>query len=86
MAKSLTIHRMDDALAGRISQKARQDHLSLNREVKQLLEHALGLRGSASPVPCADFREFCGAWEPEEVQRFEQARADFEKVDEADWR
>lgn len=86
MPKSLTIHKIDDRLAERLAERARQEHLSLNQEVKLLLENALGLKGSGQAARHADFGEFCGTWDDEEARRFEQATADSGKVDEADWR
>jgi len=83
---SITIHGIDDHLAGLLKKKAEDAGTSMNRTVKRLLEEAMGLK----PRPKHDRRElyesFLGVWTDRDVEAFRSATADFEKVDDADWR
>ena len=41
--KSITIHGIDDPLAGLIKSRAQSEGLSINKTVKKLLEESLGV-------------------------------------------
>ncbi|MBI5211342.1 MAG: hypothetical protein HY927_15315 [Elusimicrobia bacterium] len=82
--KSLTIHGMDDAMAGRLAARAKEAGVSLNKLVKSLLAKALGLPSVRSERR-KDFDAFCGVWTPKEAEVFRGAVRGFEKIDREDW-
>lgn len=82
--KSITIHNLEDRLAKRIEQKAKESGLSLNKTIKRLLAQALGLP-PAGQDHSPDFEEFLGIWSQEEFDAFQNQTAEFEKVDSTDW-
>jgi hypothetical protein len=84
--KSLTIHGLDEQLAALIKQKASEDGLSLNKEIKKLLELSLGLRERESMAHRDEFQQFLGVWTPMEEAEFRATQVDFNKVDTSDWR
>ena len=85
MPKSITIHGLDDRLSRRIEEKARTEGRSLNRTIKILLEEAIEPKVDAAARRDA-FIEFLGVWKRRDVEEFEAATADLEKIEEDDWR
>ena len=49
--KSLTIHALDEQLAAQIKQRAREQSVSMNEVVKQLLAESLGTPAAGMPEP-----------------------------------
>ena len=82
---TLTIHALDATVEKRIRSMAKRDGRSLNQTIKELLAVSTGVRPLPGADHRADFAEFHGIWNMQDVQEFEAATADFEKVDEADW-
>ena len=82
--KSLTIHGMDDELAGRLVRQARAGGLSLNKLIKNLLAKALGL-ATAGTQRRGDFDDLCGSWTPGEAASFRKELRDLERADPEDW-
>jgi hypothetical protein len=54
--KSITIHKLDEALARVLTEKARKEGLSISELVKRLLRAALGLSES---IGASRWIEFC---------------------------
>lgn len=83
--KSITIHNLDDPLNTLIREKAKNEGLSLNNTIKNLLAEALGLSRKKGESRKNDFLDLCGVWSAEEVQEFNKQAGDFEKIDREDW-
>ena len=83
--KSITIHGVDDQLAKLIKDRARADGLSINKTVKLLLEQALGIKLKAAETNKEQFKEFCGIWTKDDLEEFEAATEDMNKIDEDEW-
>lgn len=83
--KSITIHGVDDQLAGRLKQAAEAGGLSMNRTVKRLLEEALGMKPRPSGHNRDQFEAFRGVWSREDLAQFRQATTDLEQTYEGDW-
>lgn len=83
--KSITIHALDDDLAEGIEKKAREEGLSLNKTIKQLLRESLGLMPNQVRDRREEFSDLFGCWSKEEAEEFETAVQDFERIDAQDW-
>ena len=85
--KSITLHKLDDDLAGELELHARREGVSINRLVKRLLRASLGLDKPAAINRRADFEDLFGGWSEEEEQGFKRRLADLEHVspDERVW-
>lgn len=84
--KSITIHGMEPDLASRLEQTARESGLSLNKTIKNLLAAALGLPASRQADRRRHFEDLCGAWSKSDAKAFRQSLADFDRVDDEDWK
>lgn len=82
--KSITIHKLDDALAERLADIARDNNTSLNRTIKRLLADALGYDPQLAQRR-AGFAALCGVWNDEQRREVEANLADFESIDPRDW-
>ena len=80
---SITIHEIAPELNDRLSQRARQEGISKNQLVKNLLARAVGLPDSGGYSD--DYREFCGVWTAAEHAEFMAAQKGNMKVDPEDW-
>jgi len=83
--KSITIHGVDDHLAGLLKKEAERTATSMNRTVKRLLEEAMGLKPRPEGRNREHFESFLGVWSNGEQAEFRAATADFETVDDEDW-
>jgi len=83
---SLTIHGLDDQLAAQIKRRSKEQSVSMNVLVKQLLAEGLGIKLAAEPPHRSDFEEFCGTWKEKDVRAFEERVADMETIDPGDWK
>jgi predicted transcriptional regulator len=66
--KSITIHNMDDELAEKIENLARENNLSQNKYIKSVLREALFPDSKTSKKQ--DFRRFYGRWTMPQEQSF----------------
>lgn len=82
--KSITIHNIESPLLSLIKSKAKDDRLSLNKTIKNLLESAVGIKKCA-PKHQDDFAEFFGTWSQSDLQEFNDATRDLSMVDKKDW-
>ena len=83
-----TIKRIDKALERGIREFARQEHLSLNQAILQLLRKGASLDQSAAlgeKVGNALDR-FFGTWSGKEADQMRKVEEDFEGIDERMWR
>ena len=83
--KSITIHKLDEDLAGELEQHARREGVSINRMVKRLLRASLGLEKPAPVDRRADFEDLFGGWSEEEERRFKTRLADLERIAPDEW-
>lgn len=83
--KSITIHGLDDMLARQLQKQSRAWGQSLNKTIKQLLRHSLGITEQKKSYPKNDFSEFFGKWTTRDAKEFEKNVDVFEKVDPEDW-
>ena len=80
---SITIHEIAAELNERLSLRARQEGISKNQLVKDLLARAVGLKGDNGYAD--DYREFCGVWTAAEHAEFEASQEENAAVDPEDW-
>ncbi len=87
MSHQLTI-RYEDDLAREIEELAQREGISRNQAVLRLLKKAVGVdRPAASQdVIGSSLDWFVGSWTEEEAREFDEALADFERVDEDLWK
>ena len=83
--KSITIHKLDDDLAGELELHARREGVSINQLAKRLLRASLGLEKPAAVDRRADFEDLFGGWPEEEEQRFKRRLGDLEHVAPDEW-
>jgi hypothetical protein len=81
---SITIHGLEDPLDSLIREKARQQGISLNKVIKQLLAESFGLSQKNGP-PWNNFADLSGVWSPEDLEEFIRNTAEFSHVDPRDW-
>lgn len=86
MAKSITIHNLDDRLSMRLEEKARREGRSLNKTIKMVLEEAIEPKAGGAAARRDMFAEFLGVWKRSELDRFQAATAGLRQIDEDDWR
>jgi hypothetical protein len=82
--KHLTIRSVSPELAEALEQEKLSRGTSLNRTVLDLLERALGV-GAGRPRSNG-LAAGAGTWSEEEFERFEEATAAHEQIDEELWR
>ena len=83
---TLTIHALDPVTEKRIRVKARKEKKSLNQILKELLSGAVGVSTSSFPENhLEEFQEFSGIWSDKDLDEFNQAISDLERIDEKDW-
>ncbi|MDY7096190.1 MAG: hypothetical protein SX243_24715 [Acidobacteriota bacterium] len=79
--KHLTIRNIPEDLAAALEAEKERRQLSLSQTVIELLRHSLGVdqkRGNG-------LVRLAGRWSAEEQERFEQAVAPFEEIDQELW-
>lgn len=85
--KSITIHKIEEALAERLEQEAQRRRQSINRTVKEILEKALlGDRTDPSYQGKQGYYRFLGLWSPQEGVEIQKALEEFETVNPEDWK
>ncbi len=82
--KTMTIRNIPAELAEALENEKRRRGSSLNRTTLALLREALGL--SRAGPRSNGLRRLAGAWSNDEYQRFTQAIAPFDGIDEELWR
>ncbi len=87
MSHQLTI-RYEDDLAREIEELAQREGISRNQAVLRLLRQAIGVERptAGQDVIGSSFDWFVGSWTEEEARAFDEAVADFERVDEDLWK
>jgi hypothetical protein len=80
--KHLTIRNVSPELAAALEREKRDRGTSLNSTVLELLEGALGVGARRSN----GLAKLAGTWSKEQYQRFEEAVALTEQIDEELWR
>lgn len=82
---TLTVHALEPRVEKRIRSKAKREGQSLNRTIKKLLAESVGVSSSPQADHRDDFVEFLGEWNDQDAETFQNAVADFEKIDPSDW-
>lgn len=88
MTRQLTI-RYDDDIAREIEDLARREGLSRNQAVLRLLRKGAGIeegREGEEDVIGSSLDWFVGSWSEEQAREFDEAVADFERIDEELWK
>jgi plasmid stability protein len=83
--KSITIHKLDEALARVLEERARREGVSINRLVKRLLRSALGLEKEPEPDHRGDFLDLFGTWSDRETTEFLKRIEELETIEPQDW-
>jgi len=65
--------------------KAKEEHISINLLILQLVEQGIGFRGKKLKTMHHDLDFLAGTWTEKEGQIFEEKIKAFEKVDEELW-
>ena len=81
---SITIHGLEDPLDSLIRERARQQGLSLNKAIKQVLAESLGVSQDGQKNR-TDFADLCGVWSQDDLAEFARNTQDFAIVDLNDW-
>lgn len=81
---SITIHGLEDPLDSLIREKARQQGISLNKVIKQLLAESLGL-SAKNNSPKNDFADLSGVWSSEDLEEFIRNTEELSHIDPRDW-
>jgi hypothetical protein len=69
-----------------IKSKAREQGLSVNQTIKNILESSLGVKPKNRLARISDFEEFCGVWSKADLSAFNEKTKRLRKVDPEDWR
>ena len=81
--RHLTVRNVPSDLAEALEREKRRRRTSLNRTVIDLLRQTLGVGIEA---PRNGLERLAGGWTDEDLQRFEEATEEFERIDEEHWR
>ncbi|KAF0187844.1 MAG: hypothetical protein FD168_2289 [Desulfobulbaceae bacterium] len=81
---SITIHGLEDPLDSLIREKARQQGLSLNKTIKQLLAESLGV-STDNTKQQRNFDDLCGIWSPADSEEFIRNTRELSITDPKDW-
>ena len=81
---SITIHGLEDPMDSLIREKARQQGISLNKVIKQLLAESLGLSQKSNMLG-NDFADLSGVWSPEDLEEFTRNTEELSHVNPRDW-
>jgi hypothetical protein len=81
---SITIHGLEDPIDSLIREKARQQGVSLNKTIKQLLAESLGISPDTGKHQ-HDFADLSGIWSPEDLEEFTHNAQEFSTTDPTDW-
>ena len=80
----ITIHGLEDPIDSLLRERARQQGISLNKAIKQILAESFGLTLDTKKNR-HDFEDLSGAWTSEDVAEFSRAAQDFSIVEPRDW-
>ncbi len=83
--KSITIHGIDEPLVKLIKSRAKEEGLSINQTIKNILEASLGVKPRNYLDNIERFEEFCGIWSKKELSEFEKKTKMLRRVDPEDW-
>ena len=83
--KSMSIHGLDAEMEKLINKRAKNEKMSVNKFVKELLRKSLGL-GPEKKDNSAEFLDFFGVWTEDEQKSFQEAIKDLETVNPEDWK
>ena len=86
MMKSITLHNLDDQLALKIEEIARNEGTSLNKTIQKLLRQSLGLSKAPQQTNKEAFMDLFGVWNDEDYQEFHGNIGDLEKFNPDDWK
>ena len=82
--KSITLHGISEVLDRRIAEKCRETGLSQNKTVIQVLENAL--LPTRAEQRRLELMPLLVAWTDKDLAEFEKNTADFEVIDESEWK
>ena len=84
--KSITIHQIDEDIDKKLNELAREKRMSLNKTIKFLLRKALNLESNSKENRNKELTEFLGVWSKDDLNSFNKAVSEFEKISEEDWK
>ena len=82
--KQITLRGLPPELEQAIRKRAAEEHKSINRTIRDLLQQALGVESSDDKR--RDLSDLAGSWSDEDAQAFERATGIFDEIDEEVWR
>jgi hypothetical protein len=81
---SLTIKKLEPELLERLREQAREQGLSMNSFLRQLLARCVGLEPGVETF--TDLSELAGSWNDDDEQAFLEHTRPFREIDETLWR
>jgi len=84
--KSITIRGIDPGLDWVIKSRAKQNNLSVNQWILQMLKKVTGMGKEPVFRKHYDLDTLAGGWSKEEVKSFQKNTQIFEKIDEDLWK
>lgn len=84
--KSITIHQIDDDMEKKLNELAREKRMSLNKTIKYVLRRALNLDSSNNKNRKQVLQDFLGVWNKSDLEAFNNATIDFERITKEDWK
>ena len=84
--KAITIHGLDDVLAGTLKKRALEQGESVNSLVRRLLGEAMGMKPRPKGRNRSEFASFSGVWTEQDRREFQERSADFSRVNPEDWK
>ena len=70
---AITVRNLPPGVARAVRERAKREHLSLNKTVVKLLEEATGMSSNVRPTIHEDLDHFFGTWSDEEATAFDEA-------------
>jgi plasmid stability protein len=83
--KSITIHGLESNLDQKITQRAKEEGISINKAIKKILTEALLGPEQKITDHRDDFRDLFAVWDKEEEEEFNRKVQDFETVNPEEW-
>mgnify|MGYP000103160546 CR=1 FL=1 len=81
---SITLHNLDPDVEKCLRARAQKQRTSLNQTIQKILKEALGLEKSQAKK--GDFSDLAGTWTLKDAREFEEATAEFSKIDKEMWK
>ena len=82
---AMRVRNLPPGVARAVRERAKREHLSLNKAVVRLPEEATGMSSDARPASHEDLDRFFGTWSDEEATAFDAALREQRQIDPEMW-